>query len=389
MIQAIDIENFRCFHKSHFEGFKRINLIGGQNNSGKTALLEAIYWVNNPKDFRKILLLRERSGKQQSKENDTELSSDSWEDLIHKRKPCIMKINTYDKEHLSKFNKGDFYINSFGLALKVEEQMQQDTKENILVKMSELSLNNQSASHQHDDFNGFIVFDNTKYFKPDSSSFKTSFFHEISKIGITDLKELRIDSDKFPDWATVFIQSHTTLKGFMLAKAYDNVYKNAEDPIIDEAFRLFIPDFENARPVDSERPSLYIKTKGNKPLPISMYGDAVNRIAEFVIRILNARGGILLIDEIENGIHYSHQKEVWSMLFKLAKHFDVQIFATSHSLEMIRAFNEVAQEESNEKEAQFMEMFRSARSGEIVINALTHSALAYAIRNGLSFRGGE
>ena len=42
MIRSIEIENFRCFHKTRIEGFSQINLIGGQNNAGKTALLEAI-----------------------------------------------------------------------------------------------------------------------------------------------------------------------------------------------------------------------------------------------------------------------------------------------------------------------------------------------------------
>ena len=50
-----------------------------------------------------------------------------------------------------------------------------------------------------------------------------------------------------------------------------------------------------------------------------------------------AIGGLLLVDEIENGLHHSVQEEVFSMLLNLAKSFDVQIFATTHSDECIRA----------------------------------------------------
>ncbi|WP_083786910.1 AAA family ATPase [Gloeothece verrucosa] len=42
MLQDIEIENFRCFEKTRISGFTRVNLIGGKNNSGKTALLEAL-----------------------------------------------------------------------------------------------------------------------------------------------------------------------------------------------------------------------------------------------------------------------------------------------------------------------------------------------------------
>jgi AAA15 family ATPase/GTPase len=48
MIDSISIENFRCFDKLKIKGFKNINLIGGQNNSGKTALLEALLLAFSP-----------------------------------------------------------------------------------------------------------------------------------------------------------------------------------------------------------------------------------------------------------------------------------------------------------------------------------------------------
>ena len=45
MIQSISIENFRCFDKTEIKGFQRMNLITGKNNSGKTCLLEALYFI--------------------------------------------------------------------------------------------------------------------------------------------------------------------------------------------------------------------------------------------------------------------------------------------------------------------------------------------------------
>ena len=50
-----------------------------------------------------------------------------------------------------------------------------------------------------------------------------------------------------------------------------------------------------------------------------------------------ANGGLVLIDEIENGLHYSAQRKVFSNLLTMAKEFNVQIFATTHSSECIRA----------------------------------------------------
>jgi len=47
MIKSIAIENFHCFHQTKIEGFERINLFGGMNNVGKTALLCKMQKTNN------------------------------------------------------------------------------------------------------------------------------------------------------------------------------------------------------------------------------------------------------------------------------------------------------------------------------------------------------
>ena len=60
MIQSIDIQNFRCFHHTTGKDFSRINLIGGKNNAGKTALLEALLLLNEPNNQTIFSLLNYR-----------------------------------------------------------------------------------------------------------------------------------------------------------------------------------------------------------------------------------------------------------------------------------------------------------------------------------------
>jgi AAA15 family ATPase/GTPase len=55
-------------------------------------------------------------------------------------------------------------------------------------------------------------------------------------------------------------------------------------------------------------------------------------------------GGILLIDEIENGLHYSVQPDLWQVIFETAQELDVQVFATTHSYDCVQAFQQVAQD---------------------------------------------
>ncbi len=58
MLKEIEIQNFRCFEHIKIFGFERVNLIGGKNNAGKTALLEAIF-LNVAPDSSSLVILRD------------------------------------------------------------------------------------------------------------------------------------------------------------------------------------------------------------------------------------------------------------------------------------------------------------------------------------------
>ena len=60
-----------------------------------------------------------------------------------------------------------------------------------------------------------------------------------------------------------------------------------------------------------------------------------------MLAMMNAKDGILLVDEFENGLHWSVQEEVWEKLFVLAEKLNVQVFATTHSRDCVQAFSEV------------------------------------------------
>ena len=66
------------------------------------------------------------------------------------------------------------------------------------------------------------------------------------------------------------------------------------------------------------------------------------------LSLVNARGDILLVDEFENGLHYTVQPYVWRMIFRLARSLDVQVFATTHSWDTIEAFQQASAESPEE-----------------------------------------
>jgi hypothetical protein len=86
-----------------------------------------------------------------------------------------------------------------------------------------------------------------------------------------------------------------------------------------------------------EEPVLYVTHATHGPVPLSVYGDGIRRALLLAESVVKAKGGLLLIDEIETGIHVSALGGVYSWLVRACREFDVQLFVTTHSLEAIDA----------------------------------------------------
>jgi AAA15 family ATPase/GTPase len=91
-----------------------------------------------------------------------------------------------------------------------------------------------------------------------------------------------------------------------------------------------------------------ILIEGNQgPMPLSKFGDGLNRLFRIALCLVNAKDKTLLIDEFEAGLHHSIQKQLWEIIFKYAKEWNIQVFATTHSLDTIENYFYIASREEN------------------------------------------
>jgi len=79
-----------------------------------------------------------------------------------------------------------------------------------------------------------------------------------------------------------------------------------------------------------------------KPLPLKSLGDGATRMFSVALALANCRDSVLLLDEAENGIHYSLQGKFWSMILGAAEMHNVQVLATTHSKDCICGFADAA-----------------------------------------------
>lgn len=81
-------------------------------------------------------------------------------------------------------------------------------------------------------------------------------------------------------------------------------------------------------------------------IPIEVLGDGIKKVLSIIISIYQSRNGIILIDEIDNGLHYKSMPAMWQAILYAAQRFEVQVFVTTHNIDSLRSLNNVLTEAS-------------------------------------------
>ena len=189
---------------------------------------------------------------------------------------------------------------------------------------------------------------------------------------------------------TVYVVPYGNEKTSELGAFWDEIVLTDEEREVLCALQVIAPEISAVSMVGSStfgsrnrpRKAVVRATTIPHPVPLRTFGEGLNRLFTLALALVNARGGLLLVDEFENGLHYSVQVDVWRMIFRLAKRLDVQVFATTHSRDAVRAFQETAAESPEEGV-----LLRLTRVGEdIVPTVANEEELAVATRHDIEVR---
>ncbi len=177
-----------------------------------------------------------------------------------------------------------------------------------------------------------------------------------------------------------------------LAEEWDKiVFQKPEETII-KAMQIIEPEFLNltfVNDIDEYRPrpptmrkiarrSPKVKMSGlSRPVSLNSLGDGMLRVFQLVLKVFPAKGGFLLIDEFENGLHYSVQEKIWTLLFELSKKLNIQIFATTHSWDCIESFAKVARQNKEIEGVLFRvgKSVRQSNQGQIIATVFDEEQL--------------
>jgi hypothetical protein len=134
----------------------------------------------------------------------------------------------------------------------------------------------------------------------------------------------------------------TELAESTLSYLWDAVALTDKEERAIEALRIVEPRIERiaflGEPSRRSVRNVFVKlADSERRLPLGSVGDGLRHLLALVLHLLPARGGFLLVDEIDTGLHHSVMADMWRLVIESAKRLDIQVFGTTHSLDCVRA----------------------------------------------------
>ena len=304
MFKDIEIERFRGIKHSKIEGLKQINLFFGKNNCGKSSLLDAIFLISgasNPKLPLNINLLRNYRRLEAS---DIILDFYSL-DVAH---PISIKATNHETRELQ--------ISVF---------------ESSSSKVDLLGNDNNIASTDSNAHYGLVLKS-----KIGDETYEASII--LSHSGQNKLEQrVKLDSRYKEKITCRYLNPeydfYTSIEGLV------DVIKNKDEKFIIEALRMIEPQLKDFVLSQNE---VLVDIGLSQRIPINMMGDGARKILSILTTLYECKNGIVLIDEISNGFHYSVMSGLWKAVIFAARKNNVQIFATTHDIDSIKGVRDAA-----------------------------------------------
>lgn len=341
MLENLAIENFRGFRRLTIDRLGRVNLIVGKNSIGKTTLLEAVWLYAarmRPEAIQQLLLEREEFLSEQDPEaREVEVDVRA---LFHGRAARQGREGVIVVGPVSDENEQ--------VTLSLPQAEHGGISEPGAPSCREAGEGAEAAGSP--DFASFIVTHHgeRQYYPARLGPWSRSSTSSRSRMAGALPPLLRaggVDDEVVGRWwdAVALTESEEKVMSFLRL-----LVPIARVTLVESPKRL------------SKRVFVVRLKEEKSPQPLKSLGDGVERMFRTVLALEYARRSLgepqvetlqqkqwtprnlLLIDEVESGIHYAALRDYWKMIFALSRELDVQIFATTHSWDCVQGFQEAA-----------------------------------------------
>lgn len=362
MYKSFTIENFRGFKNFKINNLKRVNLLTGLNNVGKTSLLEALFIHGGSYNPHLTLRINAFRGFESLKVEGGKWNESPWDSIFYQYN-IINEVKLEGYDH--KLVKRTLRLSTSNNTAKIDSNF--------------LKL----KKNEHSDLFPDIISTS------DKDHILTLSYQEKNKRNeyklILDSKGIQINpTPPNPPFPTYFISTRLRISFSDMSEKYGRLEKIGKHKILINALKLIEPKLKRLSTiVEFGEPIIHGEVDVDRLFPLPIMGEGMVRLANFVLHIGNAPNGVVLIDEIENGLHYTTFINIWEVIEKVTKAFNTQLFASTHSFECIKAAHEAF---SNTKDYDFCLIRLDKIKEKIIPTSYDQKTLNSAIETGFEVR---
>lgn len=331
-VRSLSIERYRCFHALRISELGRVNLFVGRNDTGKASVLEAIRILANrgtPRVIEELLSSREETGFSDSR------APSSFDNLA--------LIGTLF--HGYPFQGSSPKLNADPISIKIEGALSPGT-----LTMSIADEVSGAGQEQVTPVVNLPPDDGPALMVGTGDDLRKYLIDQLSSYVRREWKRESLYSGQnrvLNDHPCVSINAYIAQKTSNFGELWDNIALADVEEYVIRALKMIEPKITAVSMIGDGRESnrrrtIVRKSDFDSPVTLRSLGEGMNRLFGIILSLVNARGGLLLLDEFESGLHHSVQLDTWKLILELASELDVQVFATSHSWDAIKAFGQAA-----------------------------------------------
>jgi predicted ATPase len=345
----------------------QVNLLVGTNNSGKTSLLEAIEILVSTGQVDGVIGTLNRRNERNVSENRGNVPE--IRNSFHTTRLRYLFYKRQFDALLPIFIKGKNDDFTFQFSAKIIER----DKETVVLPIEPVDEN---GTENNEVFGSSVVELNW------GENLKNSILLPVNG-------EMRVLRNRDKGVPLRFVTA-TALSSRDVIRDFISIVLTPSESLVLDAVKIIEPLIERIVTGDteinpySEKSGILVGIKGaNEPIPIGSMGDGVWRMLGIVLSLVNARDGILLIDEIDTGFHYTVMEKMWQLVQETAKKLNVQVFATTHSRDCYQALAAIARTDVNQNST--VSIQRIERGKEKAVS-FSEQEIVIAAENGIEVR---
>ena len=316
-INNISINSFRGICNLSVNDLSHVNLIVGDNNCGKTSILEALQLLRAPEDINNIFRVSR--------------IRDAYSGFS--RMPIFDSfINMLQGDYSKALSVSCDYQNENNDCFKSSVSITGSVKR-VMFDINELSQKDRFAYRE-------------RIIEPDDNEIDEFEGNLVSESNVSGLSINPIKINRFTNVTGRAVVNNGKIKinylspvSHVVGNTFDRIIRNEKyKEICITMLKMFdenIDDLLLLRMESSYRPIEYVKNRANGLMPLSTYGDGIKKVLAIANAIAQAANGILLIDEIETAIHSKYYDDIFRFIIKASVQYNVQLFITTHSIEAV------------------------------------------------------